>query len=341
MSWECPHLDGEGETCDRLKGLCKPFSKGCLLYGKGQSMGTGREETTMNATAEKQKTGCRGKTIRPQQTLGELVTRYPRLRAHLEQLGIDYCCGGKRPLAEAVKAAGLELDATVADLEMNLTQDPAAAAATDWSAVTLSVLADHILDTHHVFTKTKLKRIDTLLEKVQNAHRARHGDLLGALRNAFDLLKADLEAHLMKEEQVLFPAIKGIDGFMAGRNVRPEVHCGSVAHPIRQMEHEHDAAGAVLARMRELAGNYRPPADACQTFQALYEALAALEADLHEHIHLENNILFPASMKQEASMGNVTYMHYVEGIHDAILSAGGHNHAGGGTAAVAHQEHKE
>lgn len=257
----------------------------------------------MNTKSDKQKAGNRANAIRPEQTLGELVTHYPHLRTLLEQMGVDYCCGGKRTLAEAVKAAGLDPDATMADLEKRRAQDPSAAAATDWSAVSLSDLADHILVTHHVFTRTQLARIGMLLDKVQNAHRARHGDMLGALRSVFELLKADLETHLMKEEQILFPAIKGIDGFMAGRNARPEVHCGSVAHPIRQMEHEHDAAGAVLARMRGLTGNYRLPADACQTFKALYEALAELESDLHEHIHLENNILFPGSVKQEEAMG--------------------------------------
>jgi len=257
----------------------------------------------MNAKSDEQKAGNRGNAIWPEQTLGELVTYYPRLRTRLEQMGIDYCCGGKRSLAEACRQAGLDPEATMADLEKIRAQDPSAAAATDWSAVTLSDLAGHILDTHHVFTRTQMARIGMLLDKVQNAHSARHGDMLGALRSAFELLKADLETHLMKEEKILFPAIRGIDGFMAGRNARPEVHCGSVFHPIRQMEHEHDAAGALLAKMRGLTGNYRLPDDACQTFKALYEALAALESDLHEHIHLENNILFPASVKQEEAMG--------------------------------------
>ncbi len=302
MSWECPHQDSDNETCDRLKGLCRPFSKGCVLYGKGQTMGTGQEEQTMNTTSEEQKTGKQENALRPELTLGELVTRYPHMRVRLEQLGLDYCCGGKRTLAEAVSAAGLDLKATVSDLEKSLVPDQSAEAATDWSAVPLTVLADHILEKHHAFTKSQLARIDALLAKVQSAHRANHGSMLDALRVAFDPLKAELEAHLMKEEQILFPAIKGIDGFMAGRNSRPAVHCGSVAYPIQQMEHEHDSAGDVLVKMRTLTGGYRLPADACQTFKALYEALAALEADLHEHIHLENNILFPSSVKQEEDM---------------------------------------
>ena len=254
---------------------------------------------TAEKTADKPDTA---NTFRPEQTVAEIVLLYPRLRARLEQLGVDYCCGGKKPLADAVKNAGLDLQAVLADLEQALLQKQAATQATDWTAVTLTFLADHILDAHHEFTKTQLARVDALLAKVQNAHRAKHGATLNSMRSAFDPLRAELEAHLMKEEQILFPAIKGIDGFLSGRNDRPAVHCGSVAHPIQQMEREHDGAGAILVYMRGITDNYRLPDDACQTFKALYEALEALESDLHEHIHLENNILFPASVSQEQRM---------------------------------------
>ena len=251
---------------------------------------------TPEATSKKPDADIR---VRPEQSVAQTVLRHPRLRARLEQLGIDYCCGGKKPLVDAVKDAGLDLITVLADLEQQRLQPSEDTAATDWTQAPLSVLADHILETHHVFTKTQLARIDALLAKVQRAHRVQHGPMLDALRDAFDPLKAELEAHLQKEEQILFPAIKAIDGFVAGRSARPVVHCGSVANPIHQMEHEHDGAGALLVKMRQITGNYTLPDDACQTFNALYEALEALEADLHEHIHLENNILFPASLIQE------------------------------------------
>jgi len=241
-------------------------------------------------------------TLNPQQTVAEVVVRYPQLRTRLEQLGIDYCCGGKKPLAEAVSHAGLDLDTVLTVLSNALAHSHPAAPAMDWSHASLTDLAQHILDTHHVFTKAQLPRIDMLLARVQKAHGASHGPLLDALRDAFDPLRAELEAHLMKEEQILFPAIIGIDGFLAGRNAKPVVHCGSVANPIRQMEHEHDGAGEVLAGIRRLTNNYQLPEDACETFKALYDALAALEADLHEHIHLENNILFPGTIVEEQQM---------------------------------------
>ena len=241
-------------------------------------------------------------SLRPEQTVAAIVLRHPCLRERLEQLGVDYCCGGKKPLADAVKEAGLDLKTILADLEHALSKTQATTPATDWSAVTLTVLADHILDTHHVFTKTQLSRIDTLLARVQNAHRASHGPMLEALRRLYDPLRAELEAHLLKEEQILFPAIIGIDGFLSWRNDRPVVPCGSVAHPIRQLEHEHDGAGATLVHLRNITHNYQLPEDACETFKALFEGLGALEADLHEHIHLENNILFPGTIAQEEQM---------------------------------------
>lgn len=241
-------------------------------------------------------------TLLPDQTVAEIVLRHPLLRPRLEQLGIDYCCGGKKTLLEAVKHAGLDLETVLTVLTNALAHSKAAASETDWTTASLTDLATHILDTHHLFTKAQLPRIDLLLAKVQKAHRASHGPLLDAVRSAFDPLRAELEAHLMKEEQILFPAIIAIDGFLSGRNEKPVVHCGSVAHPIRQMEHEHDGAGEILAKMRRLTHNYQLPEDACETFKALYEALAALEADLHEHIHLENNILFPGSIAQEVTM---------------------------------------
>lgn len=297
MSWECPHQNSDVLTCNRRAQPCEPLSKGCVLYGKAQLIGADQKDAMK--TTDKTDTS---NTIRPEQTVADIVLRHPDLRARLEQLGIDYCCGGKKPLADAVTDAGLDLKTILAELEQTLLQRQAATPATDWTAVPLTVLADHILDTHHVFTKKQLARIDVLLAKVQNAHRDRHGAMLDSLRHIFAPLQEELEAHLMKEEQILFPAIKGIDGFLAGRNARPVVHCGSVAHPIHQMEQEHDGAGTILVNLRKITHNYRMPDDACATFKALYEALAALEVDLHEHIHLENNILFPASIRQEELM---------------------------------------
>ncbi len=234
-------------------------------------------------------------------TVGDLVVRHPQLRQSLEKLGIDYCCGGKKPLAIAAEEAGLRWDAVEAALTEVLETQPVSAA-TDWNSASLTVLTDHILDKHHVFTKAQLLRLNELLRKVQHAHGDKHGEQLDELRQLFDGLDAEISAHLLKEEQILFPAIKGIDAFVSGAGPRPEIHCGTVENPIRQMMLEHDHAGDVLAEIRKVTNDYQLPADACQTFAALYEGLQALESDLHEHIHLENNILFPKSVVQEAKI---------------------------------------
>jgi len=240
--------------------------------------------------------------IQPDQTVGDIMVEHPCLRYLFEQLGIDYCCGGKKPIAEAVAGAGLEWQSVAEELLKALDQANTDTVATDWNTVPVTALADHILETHHIFMKAQLPRLDALLGKVQKAHEVRHGDMRQKLRRAFDALRNELEPHLMKEEQILFPALKGIDAFVAGTGPRPVVHCGSVAYPIQQMEYEHENAGNALTEMRSITADYHLPEDACASFTALYDGLKAMAADLHEHIHLENNILFPKSVKQEAAI---------------------------------------
>jgi regulator of cell morphogenesis and NO signaling len=227
-------------------------------------------------------------------TVKDIVVRHPQARHVLETLGIDYCCGGKATLAQAAKQAGLSTDQILADLEQVLTTNPPdAALARDWSSVSPTDLADHVEQTHHVFMKEQLPRLAGLLAKTIQAHHEHHGQMLEQLRRHYTSLKTDIEMHLAKEEQILFPLIRKMEACEQDRGPAPEMHCGSIANPIRQMEHEHNVAGDLLAQMRHVTKGYTLPSDACQTFAALYEGLDALEKDLHEHIHLENNILFP------------------------------------------------
>jgi regulator of cell morphogenesis and NO signaling len=144
-----------------------------------------------------------------------------------------------------------------------------------------------------------LPRLDNLLNTVIGAHGARHGDMLRALRTTFAGLRQEIEMHLMKEEQVLFPYIRQMEESVSRSGAVPPMHCGTVRNPVRQMEAEHENAGEALASMRSLTEDYTLPADACPTFAALYEGLQDMEADLHEHIHLENNILFPRAEQME------------------------------------------
>lgn len=229
----------------------------------------------------------------------DIVVRYPQTRPVLERLGIDYCCGGNVPLAQAAQLAGIGADQALADLEEEL-KVRGESAARDWSAASLTELADHIEQTHHVFMKEQLPRLAGLLGRTLQAHKDRHGDMLHRLKHCFISLKTDIELHLAKEEQILFPLIRQMELHRQGRGPVPDMHCGTIANPIRQMEHEHDCAGEILQQIRTVTADFRLPEDACNTFKALYDGLQDLESDLHEHIHLENNILFPRAVGLEA-----------------------------------------
>jgi len=230
-------------------------------------------------------------------TIGEIVAQNPASARVFESFHLDYCCGGKMALAEACAARGID----PAEVEAALERAAASGGGEerDWTASELGALIDHILGTHHLYLKSELPRLAMLLDKVLAAHGASHGESLGRLDATFRDLRSELEAHLMKEEMVLFPMIRGLEAARkAGRRPQP-MHCGSVNNPIRMMEHEHDSAGAALAAMRQATDDYTLPAGACNTYRALFEGFEALEADLHQHIHLENNILFPRAAALE------------------------------------------
>jgi regulator of cell morphogenesis and NO signaling len=233
-------------------------------------------------------------------TVRDIVAKYSQTRAVFEKYGIDYCCGGGQTVEKALQGKGMTLESLAAELNDALVAH-AGAPSKDWSEAFPAELADYIEERHHTFMKAQLPRLRNMLAAVQRAHAARHGEMLEELRNIYDSLQWEIEQHLMKEEQILFPYIRRIEAFVHGGGEEPVAHCGTIQNPIRQMEREHDDAGHALSRMRDLTSNYRLPEDACNTFRALYEGLQALETDLHEHIHLENNILFPKSVELECA----------------------------------------
>jgi regulator of cell morphogenesis and NO signaling len=151
--------------------------------------------------------------------------------------------------------------------------------------------------------KEQLPRLSTMLGKVKKAHGDKHGEMLTELEAVYGSLREEIEMHLMKEEEILFPYIHQIEAYATKQGPKPQVHCGTIVNPITQMEHEHENAGRALEQMRKLTNNYTLPDDGCTTFAALYEGLAAMEDDLHEHIHLENSILFPKAIDLETKAG--------------------------------------
>jgi regulator of cell morphogenesis and NO signaling len=236
----------------------------------------------------------------PTKTVRELALTIPNATRVFEKMKIDYCCGGDKPLAEACATAGVGLE----DLEHMLEQvaEPAAHenAALDFQKLTLTDLIGHILAKHHVYTKEETKRLQSLITKVIAAHGDNHPELrqIGEL---FQTVCEDLTPHMFKEENVLFPYIVELETSFMQNRPTPFGPFGTVNNPIRMMMMEHDTVGDLLRELRALSSDYAVPADACISYQTLYQALEIFEQDLHQHIHLENNILFPRAIKMETS----------------------------------------
>ena len=268
------------------------------LHGGGECDACGHEQTGKHGNGDhgvpqgllKGNIRIDGKT-----TVRELVGRYARTRPVFEERGIDYCCGGGQYLADAAQKHDLELAALVAALEKALHTPPKTSKPIDkdWYAVPLQELVTHIVGVHHTYLKKELPRLRTLEEKVLNAHEARHGEMLRQIHALFVALDTDLSDHLAQEEKIVFPQIVAAEARVREKAPKRVASVGSVRNPIGQLEQEHESAGQLLAKLREATDNYTLPPDACPTFKALYDGLQQMEADLHQHIHLENNVLFP------------------------------------------------
>jgi regulator of cell morphogenesis and NO signaling len=230
-------------------------------------------------------------------TVRDLAVENPAATRIFEKFGIDYCCGGSKSLREACAEANVAPDRLLESLQ-TAGQTKSTKGNKDWKSEPLSDLIDHIVETHHAYTREELDRLEPLLAKVCSVHGQRHPELL-KIRQLFGGLSQELTMHMMKEEQVLFPYIKRMEeAVLERRPIMPSMF-GTVQNPVQMMMYEHDSAGQALHEMRELSTGYMPPQDACVSFQTLYRALDELEHDLHQHIHLENNILFPRAVKME------------------------------------------
>jgi len=161
-------------------------------------------------------------------------------------------------------------------------------------------LISYILDKHHIYTKDEMARLEPLAEKVLAAHGENHSELL-AMRDLLRQLFTDLKQHMFKEEQILFPFVLELERARMQNRPAPFAPFGTVNNPIKMMMMEHDTAGDMLRELRKLSADYKVPADACVSYKTLYEALEAFEQDLHQHIHLENNLLFPKAVELEAA----------------------------------------
>lgn len=223
-------------------------------------------------------------TITETTTVAEVASALPASVRIFQRHGIDFCCGGKTPLAAACRDHGIAFGDMVEAIEAASTQSPDVR---DWTAEPLHAIADHIVATYHEPLRAELPRLEAMAAKVARVHGANAPHLL-QVDAIVSELSAELWAHMRKEEMVLFPAIRTLErGAQAGV---------PVASAVSVMEHEHDHAGELLSQLRTLTDGYAPPDWACQTFRALYHGLAELESTMHVHVHLENNILFPRAL---------------------------------------------
>lgn len=231
-------------------------------------------------------------------TVRELAIEIPNATRTFEKLGIDYCCGGSRSLTDACRHAHVQLEEVLNELARVSVKPSEESARRDFENETLDELIEHIVGTHHTYVKQELPRLQKLLHKVVSVHGKAHPEL-DRIRELFQRMAAELTSHMMKEERILFPYIVAMEDAVKNRRPKPRPAFGTVSNPIHMMELEHDSAGAALREIAALSSNYEPPEGACFSYRTLYTALKEFEADLHQHVHLENNLLFPRAIAME------------------------------------------
>lgn len=234
-----------------------------------------------------------------EETIGEIVTKDYRKAQVFKRFGIDFCCGGKKTITEVCKTKGI--DAAEVENALGSIQEEASSSQNDYLKWSLSFLSDYIINTHHQYVKDNTNFIKELATKVAKVHGDHHPEAI-RIADIFSHVADDLILHLKKEEQILFPFIKELVNVQANGGVLGESGFGNVANPIQIMESEHEQAGEALQIIRDLSNNFTLPDDACNSYLILYKKLDEFENDLHRHVHLENNVLFPKAILLEEKL---------------------------------------
>jgi regulator of cell morphogenesis and NO signaling len=230
-----------------------------------------------------------------QSTLRSIALAQPATIRVFERFHLDYCCGGNRPLAEACAQKGISVDDVLAALaDATAAPEPAR----DFTQATPTELIQHIVSTHHAYVRSELPRLLPMAERCAGKHGPAHPEVI-QIERQLRQLGTELLNHLSKEELILFPYIEALEKHHNGSGPAPHACFPTVESPVQMMLSEHEAAGALLEEMRASTKNFAPPADACPTLVGLYDGIDAFERDLHRHIHLENNLLFPRAIALE------------------------------------------
>jgi regulator of cell morphogenesis and NO signaling len=229
-------------------------------------------------------------------TIGEYVAKDFRTAALFSKYGIDFCCNGNRSIEEACQKKSVNPDDLLKEIEsvLNTKGD----SGIDFNSWPIDLLADYIEKTHHRYVSEKTPTLLQFLDKLSRVHGANHPELL-QINELFKGCAGELAQHMKKEELILFPFIKKMVQATISDELIAQPHFGTVENPIAMMMHEHDAEGERFRKIAQLSNDYTPPADACNTYKVTFAMLQEFEQDLHKHIHLENNILFPKATKLE------------------------------------------
>ena len=241
----------------------------------------------------------RGVDDAAEETIGEMVTKDYRKAQIFKKLGIDFCCGGKKTLSEISRKKGISVEAIQAELDsLNSAADSGELNFDQWE---LDFLSDYVINTHHNYCRESIPFISEMANKVARVHGAYHPELI-QVAQVFARIAQDLSLHMVKEEKILFPFIKDLVFAKKTNSKITDQAVGEVSNPIRVMEMEHEQVGEDLSEIRELTANYTLPIDACNSYTILFKKLEEFENDLHKHVHLENNILFPKAIKLEKEL---------------------------------------
>ena len=236
------------------------------------------------------------------QSLSEIVTNNFKSAAVFEKYGLDFCCNGKKSISEACEEKGVNVDAVLTQL-IKFNENHPEQNQEQYNKWDLDFLADYIVNVHHQYVRDMIPVISAHADKVTSKHGKNHSELKN-IENNFAVVYKDLNQHMIKEEQLLFPYIKYLVKVRNNSGTPETPFFGTIKNPIQMMEAEHESAGKLLADIGVLTNNYTSPEDACNTFKVFYQELREFEQDLHKHIHLENNILFPRSIALENLLFN-------------------------------------
>jgi regulator of cell morphogenesis and NO signaling len=233
------------------------------------------------------------------ETVGAIAAKDLRKAEVFKKYGIDFCCGGKKTLKQACEEKGV--DPSLIEAELEAANGSTGQATNDFNRWQPDFLADYIYNQHHIYYYEEMPVIGDLMEKVAARHGAHFPELM-SLRVLLGHLQTELDSHFLKEEKVVFPFIKALAQAKRTGDFEALYSQPSLTEPVRVMEDEHEAAGDLLAQIQHMTNNYTPPAGACNSFQFLYQKVKALDEDLHQHIHLENNLLFPKALSLEKEL---------------------------------------